>query len=353
MILLTTAVALAGALIAKKLRLPAALMTGAMVAVVLYNVFTQAGSFPLALKPIVQIVAGGFIGLSVTRDNFRELRTMVRPVTVYFLLLVVICTSAGLLTRFVSPQVDLPTGLLACAPGGIMDMTLLSYDYNANTAQITTLQMLRLLLGFSIFPSISQKYVAYLRRTGKIDAALVADPDEAAVKGSGTGSGRDFLLTALVAVAGGAAGHLSGFPAGALTFSMVAVAVYNVRWARAYMPDWIRKVAQILSGALVGVTITRADILNLRYLVVPFFIVAVQYTFICYGIGPFIARRYHIGVDTMLLACSPAGVTDMALIAQDMGGDVSKVAVFQIVRLCGTLAVFPVLVKLFVALLGH
>ena len=323
--------------------------------VIAYSFFTQDAYFPQEFKPVVQLISGAFIGLCVTRQNYKEMKAMVRPLAVYLLLLVVICLPSGIIMCILAPQVDFATGLLATAPGGIADMALLSYDYGANTAQITTLQTLRLMLGLGVFPSISQWYIGRLHRVGKLEEIPMEEVSQATQEPDpsyGKNSRYRFLVTAAIAVLGGFLGEISGVPAGPLSFSMVFVAAYNIRTGAAYLPGWIRKAAQVLSGALVGATITRADIINLKYLLLPFVLIVAQYLFICYIVGPFIARRYHIGVDTMLLACNPAGVTDMALIAQDMGGDVSKVAVFQIVRLFGTLTIFPILIKLLVGWLG-
>lgn len=55
---------------------------------------------------------------------------------------------------------------------------------------------------------------------------------------------------------------------------------------------------------------------------------------------------------TALFASCPAGASDMALIASEIGDDLSKVGTFQIVRLLYSIAVMPQLIMLFLRLMS-
>ncbi|MGE4283135.1 MAG: AbrB family transcriptional regulator [Clostridia bacterium] len=341
-IVLTTLVGVAGAKIARFLKIPAGIMTGSMIFIIIYNFIWGSAYFPVEVRPIVQIISGCFIGLNIDKQAFLGLKKLLVPAIVYFLSLLFFFMLAGYIISVLT-TIDLVTALLACVPGGVVDMSLLSYDFEANTAQVTTLQMMRLVFGLGVFPTITHHYV---KRFGKNHEAV--DETEQNEKEQKAISKKNIVITGIAAAIGGTIGYYSGFPAGTLAFSMIATAIYNVKTNNAYMPKDIRKVAQIFAGAMVGATVTRADILNLKYLIIPFAIVLIQYLIINYGIGPMIARIFKIDLMTMLLSCTPAGVSDMALIAGDMGGDGSKVAVFQIVRLGTALTLFPAVIKLLI-----
>ena len=47
---------------------------------------------------------------------------------------------------------------------------------------------------------------------------------------------------------------------------------------------------------------------------------------------------------TALFACAPGGLTDMALIAADLGADSSKVAAMQMMRLVSVIALYPTII---------
>ena len=61
----------------------------------------------------------------------------------------------------------------------------------------------------------------------------------------------------------GLLGKLSGIPAGTMIFAMAAVSVYNVITGKGYLPMWLKKAAQMCSGALIGVQVCREDLQGL------------------------------------------------------------------------------------------
>ncbi len=77
----------------------------------------------------------------------------------------------------------------------------------------------------------------------------------------------ELLLTLIVAVIGWRIAALCKLSAPAMLGSMIAVGVMNYFFEFAYMPGWVKSVAQGISGAYIGMQIPKKDLLNARYLI--------------------------------------------------------------------------------------
>ncbi|MBQ1355530.1 MAG: AbrB family transcriptional regulator, partial [Solobacterium sp.] len=78
-ILITIAIAAAGGLLAKKMKIPAGAMTGAMIFVVIFGLLTNRSSFPAEYKVYVQFFSGALIGVKLRKEDIIGLKTMVLP----------------------------------------------------------------------------------------------------------------------------------------------------------------------------------------------------------------------------------------------------------------------------------
>lgn len=155
------------------------------------------------------------------------------------------------------------------------------------------------------------------------------------------------LLTILVAITGGLIGIYFKIPAGAMVGSMVAVVLFNLLWGHAYFPQDLRKIVQIAAGALIGSRMSRKDILELKGLLKPGIMLVFGLLTINFVFGFVIHLTSPVDMATALLATAPGGLSDMALIASDMGADVSVVTVLQLLRLVSVISLFPFLTKFF------
>lgn len=153
------------------------------------------------------------------------------------------------------------------------------------------------------------------------------------------------LITFLLAEGFGFLGKLSGIPAGAMTFAIFAVAAFNIKTSRAYLPKRVKLVAQCIMGTIVGLGVTMEDVRNMPALIEPILIVLLC-TLLCNYICGFLMHKIcKLDISTSLFGSIPAGVSDMALIATDLGGDAPKVAVLQLVRYIGLFSVMPIVIK--------
>ena len=149
------------------------------------------------------------------------------------------------------------------------------------------------------------------------------------------------LLTLAAGIMGWRIAARLKLPAPAMLGSMIAVGLTNILFDYAALPLAVKVFAQAISGAFIGLQINRSDLGRLKSLIVPFLILAVLLTANTFVVG--IVIRQLCGWDwmTALLACVAGGVTDISLIAMEMGADVGTVAMMQTSRLVGVLLFFP------------
>lgn len=160
------------------------------------------------------------------------------------------------------------------------------------------------------------------------------------------------ILTICVGFLGAYMGLKWKLPAGALVGSMIAVMLFNVAFDMAYMPQGLKFYTQIATGAYVGAKITRQDALNLRHIVSPALILSAVMLAFTVSVGWIICHISRLAVPTALFSCAPGGLTDMTLIAADLGADGVKVAGMHMLRLVSVIAFYPVVIHALVAFMG-
>ena len=75
----------------------------------------------------------------------------------------------------------------------------------------------------------------------------------------------------------------------------------------------------------IGSSIVLADILELRTIVVPAFILIIGYSINCFLTGKILSKHYDFTQREAMLAATPAGASDMALISSDIGVHLSLI----------------------------
>jgi len=144
-----------------------------------------------------------------------------------------------------------------------------------------------------------------------------------------------------VAFLAGYLGDTLGVPAGTLIFAMVSIVLLKIFKMEVTFPLWFKRLAQLFSGAYIGSHFSYQDFADLKQLIVPAIIMVALNILTCYYIGHLLSRKYNLPLSQAILSSSPAGASDMALIASDLGVSGSDVAMIQIARLIGAVTIFP------------
>ncbi len=353
-IMTTLIVAFVGAWIALRLKVPAGAMIGAMLLVGLFNIATDYAFIPNNIRIIIQISAGAFIGARVQYKDVLDLRYMFKPAILMIIGMLSI-TFVMAIFMYQLMDIDLVTSFFACAPGGIVDMSLISQDMGADASKVAILHLVRVISVIGIFPPIL-KIVS--SRFGK--QIIVNEPEDSyenpennTVKYNTTQEPEktfkektiNLTITSVVALLAGFLGYMLGVPAGAIMFSMIAVAAVGILFKRSYLPIRVRTLTQVFAGALIGESMTYADLISLKSVMLPAFMLLIGLMMMNLCIGLLINKISKLDLATSLFACAPGGVADMALIAQEFGADAPKIALLQLTRLTSVIAFFPVFIK--------
>ena len=345
-IAVTLLVAAVGGLIGYKLRFPAGFMVGALLASGVLSLLWGGADCPVEARVPLQIAAGAYIGMSITRANLNQLKKMIGPSLALFGGVVFFALTFGFLVYFVS-DLSLVTSLLATVPGGIIDMSLISLELGAEPGIVAALQLLRLVFIMAVYPFILKKILASGQQKKSVQVPIEpARPPRHY-------SFWDFGQTILIAAAGGTILFLIRMPAGAIVGAMAGSAFFNIKTdGRAYVPPLVKTLAQVMAGALIGTTLNPESLVLLRGIALPALLVLAECLAIGGVMGFLLWKFGRTDPATALFGSAPAGLSDMVLIAIDEGGDPSQVMLLQLVRFVGSIALFPSLIKLLVLLLS-
>lgn len=337
MILTVASAALCGLLLLK-LKIPGGMLVGAIIGAASLSLITQQAFIYSQTRVLAQSLTGAYIGCMMTREDVRHLPRLLRPYLVVIAsLLTLNLTMAALICR--TTDFDLLTSLFCAAPGGISDIPLIAMDMGADVSAVAVMQFVRSVFGMACLPSII------------VLSDRIIEPQAAYGPEERTGNEKDpakpkptfrgFLPTFACALAAGILGKLSGFPAGTMSAALIVSSALKLSGKTSGMPMWLRRAAQVISGCCIGSGLTRAQVLQIKQLFLPALFLCLGYIVCCVGVGCFLHKLFHIRLREAMLAMSPAGATEMALIAADLGVESADLVVLQICRLVGVNLMFP------------
>lgn len=147
------------------------------------------------------------------------------------------------------------------------------------------------------------------------------------------------LLTILIGVAGGVGFAALGIPAGALLGSVTAVGVYNVMSDRAArMPTWVRVVARIIMGTVIGSVLTREMVATMGINLVWALVFTIVMLAVGVAAGLVLARLISIDRPTALMSTCPGGMSELAILSEQLGVQSEMVLGIHLARKLLTLA---------------
>ena len=341
-LILTLIIAILGGYLASKKKVPAAYMLGALFLVAVFNIFFNRAFLPSYFKFITQIATGTFIGSRFRSEDIKMLKKVIVPgITMVVLMIAFSFLLSYLMSTFLG--IDNLTSFFATAPGGIMDISLIAYDFKANTSQVALLQLIRLISVISFVPFFTKK--CYERNIKK-DINLEEGKENKKEKKFEIKSEKSFLFTIIVGIIGGIIGYFSHLPAGTMSCSMAFVAYFNVKTHKAYMPIPLRKIIQSFGGALIGAKVTLGDVIALKDLILPIILIIIGFCLMNVLVGFFLYRTTKFSLSTALLSASPGGMSDISLMAEDLGANAPQVASMQFLRAIFIVGVYPIIIKI-------
>lgn len=321
-----------------KVKIPGGMMIGSIAGAAVLNIATNMAYMPYAGRLAAQIIAGAFIGVGLEKCDLVRLKTIYKPAVTLLAGMMVLNVVSGFLIHYVS-HIDLMTSLMSAIPGGISDIPIISDEMGADSSKVALMQFVRLVFGLGVFPSMIAKVSKLKFFENSINKDIYKRTS------SSFYNFKCMILTLAVATVFGIIGKLSGIPSASLVFSMISVIVLKFASGKACMPRSMRRFAQLLAGCYIGSSFTVSDAAEMRYLIVPSIILLVGYFTACFAIGYILNKKYSMPVDEAMLAATPAGASDMALISAEIGIESSDVIVLQIIRMIAAVSLFPQIMR--------
>lgn len=350
-LLLTFLVALLGALIAMKFKIPAGAMVGSMIAVAIFNIAFDSAYFPRDLKTMTQIISGLFIGCKITKYEVVSLKKSIKPAIINTVMILLSCLLMGVILYFFTDY-SLATCTFATAPGSMVDMSIISMDMGADTSVVSVLQLVRLVTILCLFPTLFGKIIKLVEQKHPQSKDVSSDESDTSDRVYAKHTKTNMALTLVVAIIFGLIGYASGIPAGALIFSMIGVTIQNIATTTAYMPYRLKQFAQICAGALIGESVSRDSVISLRHAIIPAFILMIGLFIIILLLSFILYKTSELDFTTALFSCAPGGASDLALIAEDFGANTPKVSIIQTMRVVCVVVFYPTAIQLIASLLN-
>jgi len=150
-IIFTVALTVVGGFMGHTLGIPAGALLGSMVAVGAANLAGARPEMPQSYNVMAQMVLGGFLGLTITRDVMSSLKTHV----VASMMVVALLCVFGVATGFIVSRltgIELYTSLFGSAPGGMQEIVALSQAYQVDHSAVVMIQTVRRVLIVVIYP---------------------------------------------------------------------------------------------------------------------------------------------------------------------------------------------------------
>lgn len=324
-----------------KMEVPGGMMVGPIIGVVIFNILFQRAVMPYEAKIATQLISGAFIGVGISRDDLKQLKKLIKPVIILLSGMLLLNMLMGFIIYLVGPM-DLKTAFFCAVPGGMTYTPIIATEMGADGAVVALMQFVRLCAGIGVFPSM----ISYLCKK----ESEVEKGDNAKDKPPYTHKG--FFTAIVIATITGILGKFTGIPAGTLLGSLLGTIAIKQFYPKCMLPIWVRRVAQVLAGAYIATGFKTDDLSNFKLLIVPAIVMLLGYFGACIGIGYLIKKYGGLTAKEGMLAATPAGASDMALIAADIGVNSPDVIVLQISRMLSAIIIFPQVIMLVLHLLS-
>lgn len=342
--ILTLCLAAAGGLLLQKLNVPGGMLVGAILGAAGLNLVTGEAFIYIETRVVAQALTGAYVGCLVTRQDVVRLPRLIGPYLTLMGCLLALNLAMGTFIYAVT-DFDLLTCLLCAAPGGMTDIPLIAMDMGADASVVAVMQFVRMMFGLSCLPTLI------------VLADRVMEPGREGGLPGGTGRRnrkkggpqptlRGFLPAFCAALAAAVAGKLTGIPAGAMSAALIVTAAMKLTGHCPGMPMWLRRVAQVVSGCCIGAGITRGQVAQLVQLALPAVVLCIGYVACCVLAGWLLRRLFAIDLREAMFCLSPAGATETALIAADLGVESANLAVLQVCRFIGVVLFYPQIFRL-------
>ena len=329
----TLATGIAGGALFLVLHLPGGLISGAMIAVGVAAIAGRPLSMPPILTQSVLLLLGISLGSLVSQQMLHNMAAY--PLTIALLALATFCSTFGssiYLQRF--HGWDKTSALLAATPGALSQITVLAAEKGADVAAIAVVQTMRVIIIIAALPLV----LAVMGITGSAPSVMthaIASPLELAG-----------LIAASIAAA--LLLRLVNFPASWMFGAMIASSLLHGTGAiEGALPDWLRNVALVGIGAVIGTRFAKMKVKTLLSHVhagLGSFAIAIVISAVFVAV---IALTTHVRLADIIVAFAPGAMDAMLALALTLNIDPIFVGAHHLSRFVFVSITTPGIVHLF------
>lgn len=135
------------------LDISAGAMLGAMFASAALNIFWGKCHYPKGVRQYVQVISGAYLGMQMDAESLAHIGSLIVPTLIMVAGVLLFALGSAFLIHRIT-KLDLAVCLMACCPGGVQEMALLSEELGADTPKIAVMQTARLMSVIAIFPTM-------------------------------------------------------------------------------------------------------------------------------------------------------------------------------------------------------
>lgn len=294
---------------------------------------------------VIQSIVGGYIGRRINRAALISLRSMIPAIatttTWYVLGTALIGYAVARLAL-----VDLGSAFLATAPGGVAEMTALAIASNVDVAFVATLQTFRVICSNVLVPLVVRWIPARAA-----SAPVLAEEAAGADGVTGTPPPERAPVPWLVVVAVGVCGSLlflwMNIPAAGVLGSMTAIAAVQLVGFRTQpVPRLVLNLTYIFLGISVGISFNMETVLTLQDSLGILLAATAATLGSSFLLSFVVMRAMRLDLRTALLACSPGGLSLMAVVAEEAGAQTVVVSMLHTVRIIWVVVSMPIFLRI-------
>ncbi len=334
-----------------KLKITGGMIIGAIIGSAIFNITTSRGYMTYEYKFIAQAFSGAVIGCTIKRDDLKEMKHVIKPILFVLSMFMVLNIIVGFIIYNIS-SMDLMTSMMSVVPGGLSNIPIIAIDFGADGSQVATMQFARMVAGIGVFPTLIKRFEKYDKVSISEISCLETNTNTSGEQTEVTKTKKEkygfIALGLLFALVGGYVGEVIGLSGGVLLFSMIFTIAIKLKFEEIEIPSVFRRIAQVLSGAYIGYTMTLSDVYELKNLIIPIIVVIIFFFINCVVTGFILHKFFKFSLIEGMLSAAPAGASDMALISADMGVSSPRLVMIQVARLITVVSVFPQVIKLVV-----
>jgi membrane AbrB-like protein len=332
-VLETLAIGTAGGALFLSLNLPGGLISGAMIAVGIAAIAGRPLTMPPILTQTVLVLLGISLGSLVSRQLLQHIGAY--PLTIALLALATFCSTFG--SSIYLQRVhgwDQTSAFLAGSPGALSQITMLAIEKGADVPAIAVVQTMRVIILTAALPLLLV-LTGIAPPSSPAGAVAIASPLELAE-----------LIAASVAAA--LLLRLIRFPASWMFGAMVGSSVlHGTGLIEGGLPPWVRGVALVGIGALIGSRFARMKtktLLSHVHAALGSFAIAIAISAVFVAV---IALTTHVRFADVIVAFAPGAMDAMLALALTLHIDPIFVGAHHLSRFVFVTITTPGIVHLF------